>query len=68
MTEFIMLHRRIKDKDNTTPTWVNVSNINTISITSEGDGTRIAMRDGFLLVSDDVSEVLEKIRRAADDR
>ena len=68
MTQFIMLHRRIKDKDNTIPTWVNVSNINTISTTSEGDGTRISMRDGFLLVSDEVSEVIEKIRRAADDR
>ena len=68
MTEFIMLHRRLKDKNDTTPTWVNVSNINTISVTSEGDGTRIAMRDGFLLVSDEVNEVLEKIRRAANDR
>lgn len=62
MTNFILLHRRIKDKSDTAPTWVNVSNINTVSETSEGDGTRIAMRDGFLLVSEDVTTVMNKVR------
>ena len=62
MTNFIMLHRRIKDKTDTAPTWVNISNINTIAATIEGDGSRVVMRDGFLLVEEDVNAILDKIR------
>lgn len=62
MNNFIMLHRRIKDKSDTAPTWVNVANINTIAATVEGDGSRITMRDGFLLVEEEVNAVLNKIR------
>lgn len=61
MTNFILLHRRIKDKTDTAPTWVNVANINTIAATTEGDGSRITMRDGFLLVEEDVNAVLIKL-------
>ena len=68
MTNFILLHRRIKDKTDTAPTWVNVANINTIAATVEGDGSRVVMRDGFLLVEEDVNAVMDKIRRATDDR
>ena len=60
MNNFIMLHRRITNK--TEPTWVNVANINTIAATVEGDGSRITMRDGFLLVEEEVNAVLNKIR------
>ena len=64
---FIMLHRRT-DKL-TIPTWVNIDNINTISAaTTDPPGTRITMREGFLIVEDGVAEVLEKIRRAEDNR
>ena len=65
---FIMLKR--KTDKTTVPTWVNVCNINMISaatVDPQG-GTRIVMRDGFLLCEDEVSAVLEKIRRAEDDR
>ena len=65
---FIMVHR--KTSSGTQPTWVNVCNINMISaatVDPQG-GTRIVMRDGFLLCEDEVSAVLEKIRRAEDDR
>ena len=65
MTNFILLHRRIKFKGQDTvdvaPTWVNVSNINTVAMTSEGDGSRVTMRDGFLLVEEDVNTVMNKI-------
>lgn len=68
MTRFILLHRRIKFKGQNdvdiAPTWVNVSNINTIANTVENDGTRITMRDGFLLVEESVAAVLDKIRCA----
>lgn len=68
MTRFILLHRRIKfkgqDEVDIVPTWVNVSNINTIANTVENDGTRITMRDGFLLVEESVAVVLDKIRCA----
>lgn len=67
MTNFILLHRRIKDKTETAPTWVNVANINTIAATIEGDGSRVVMRDGFLLVEEDVNAVMDKIRWATDD-
>lgn len=78
MTNFILLHRRINEKTTArtgeglkvnvkeyiSPTWVNVSNINTIANTVEGDGARITMRDGFLLVEEDVNAVLDRIWRA----
>ena len=66
MNNFILLHRRIqyKGKDGTDiePTWVNVENINTIAATTDGDGSRVVMRDGFLLVEEEVNAVLNKIR------
>ena len=72
MTHFILLHRRIKfkgqDETDIAPTWVNVSNINTIANTVENDGARITMRDGFLLVEEDVNAVMDKIRSATYDR
>lgn len=68
MNNFIMLHRRIKDRAEPAPTWVNVANINTIAETIEGDGSRITMRDGFLLVEEDVNAVLSKIRWENNDR
>lgn len=68
MTNFILLHRRIKDKTETAPTWVNVANINTIAETIEGDGSRVVMRDGFLLVEETVNSVLDKIRCATNGR
>lgn len=68
MTMFILLHRRIKfkgqDDVDIAPTWVNVSNINTIANTVENDGARITMRDGFLLVEESAAVVLDKIRCA----
>lgn len=64
---FIMVHRRIGNGTETT--WVNIDNINTISAASAtGTGSRITMRDGFLLVNDEVNDVLDAIRRAEDDR
>lgn len=70
MTNFILLHRRvsIKEMEGISPTWVNVSNINTVAETSDGKGARITMRDGFLLVKEDVNAVMDKIRWATDDR
>ena len=66
MTNFILLHRRIKyygqDTVEIAPIWVNADNINTIAATVEGDGSRITMRDGFLLVEEEVNAVLNKIR------
>lgn len=59
---FIMLHRRT-DKL-TIPTWVNIDNINTISTALDGGACRITLRDGFLICEEDVSAVMEKIRRA----
>ena len=64
---FILLHRIMKDQDKPVATWVNVSNINTIAESLTVKGTRITMRDGFLLVADTVSEVLDKIKEANDD-
>jgi len=69
MTRFIMIRRRTGTGAETTPTWVNVENINMISAAViEPEGTRISMRDGFLIAEENVSTVLEKIRRAEDDR
>lgn len=70
MNGFILLHRRvsIKEMEGISPTWVNVSNINTVAETSDGKGARITMRDGFLLVKEDVNAVMDKIRWATDDR
>lgn len=66
---FIMLHRLMDYiAKGTTPTWVNIRNINTISESLNGDGTRITMRDGFLVVSESVTAVLDAIRRAEDER
>ena len=65
---FIMVHRRTGTGKETMPTWVNIDNINTISTAvTDPPGSRITMRDGFLVVEDDVSAVLEKIRRAETD-
>ena len=61
MSNFILLHRRIKDRAEPALTWVNVANINTIATTTEGNGSRITMRDGFLLVEEDVNTVMNKI-------
>ena len=63
---FIMLKRRM-DKT-TIPTWVNIDNINTICTALDGGASRITLRDGFLICEEDVSAVMEKIRRAEDDR
>ena len=63
---FIMLKR--KTDKTTVPTWVNIDNINTIFTTLDGNGSRVSLRDGFLVCEDEVSAVLEKIRRAEDDR
>ena len=70
MTNFILLHRRvsINEMEGISPTWVNVSNINTVAETSDGKGARITMRDGFILVKEDVNAVMDKIRWATDDR
>lgn len=70
MTNFILLHRRvsIKEMEGISPTWVNVSNINTVAETIDGKGARITMRDGFILVKEDVNAVMDKIRWATDDR
>ena len=68
MSRFIMIRRRTGSGTETTPTWVNVENINTLSSAAiTPTGTRISMRDGFLICEEDVSAVLEKIRRAEDD-
>lgn len=66
MTRFIMLRRTVNGQ--TVPTWVNVENINTITAAITGPGSRITLKEGFLLAEDDVAEVLEKIRRAEADR
>ena len=63
---FIMLRRRM-DKS-TIPTWVNIDNINMICTALDGGASRITLRDGFMICEEDVSAVLEKIRRAEDDR
>ena len=63
---FVMLKRRTAT--GTESTWVNIDNINTISAASAtGTGSRITMRDGFLICEDEVTAVLEKIRRAEND-
>lgn len=59
---FILLRRRT-DKT-TIPTWVNIDNINTISTALDAGASRITLRDGFLICEEDVSAVMEKIRRA----
>mgnify|MGYP003374282581 CR=1 FL=1 len=66
MTRFIMLHRTVNGQ--TVPTWVNVENINTITPAITGPGSRITLKEGFLLAEDNVADVLEKIRRAEDER
>lgn len=66
MSRFIMVHRRMNGE--TAPTWVNVENINTISAAATGPGSRITLRDGFLLTEEEPGVVLERIRRAEDDR
>lgn len=64
-----MIRRRTGSGTETTPTWVNVDNINTLSAAAiDPPGTRITMRDGFLVCEEDVSAVLDAIRRANDDR
>lgn len=69
MSRFIMIRRRTGTGTETAPTWVNVENINTLSAAAiDPPGTRISMRDGFLTCEEDVSTVLEKIRRAEDER
>ena len=69
MSRFIMVRRRTGTGTETVVTWVNVENINMISAAAiEPEGTRISMRDGFLIAEENVSTVLEKIRRAEDDR
>ena len=52
----------------TVPTWVNVDNIILISAVSDGNGSRISMRECFLLAEEDVAAVMDKIRQAEDDR
>ena len=66
MTRFIMIHRTVNGTAE--PTWVNVANINTIAAAVTGPGSRITLRDGFLLVEEEPGVVLERIRRAEDDR
>lgn len=62
MSRFIMLRRTVNGQ--TAMTWVNVENINTITAAVTGPGSRITLKEGFLLAEDEVAEVLEKIRRA----
>lgn len=66
MSRFIMLRRTVNGQ--TAMTWVNVENINTITAAVTGPGSRITLKEGFLLAEDEVAEVLEKIRRAEADR
>ena len=66
---FIMLRCRCgPEMVDTIPTWVNIDNINTIRTALDGSASRITLRDGILYCEEDVSAVMEKIRRAEDDR
>ena len=59
---FILVHRYINNKEDVEITYVNIDNINTFSACSDGKGTRIAMRDSFILVEEDTGAILNKIR------
>lgn len=66
---FIMLRCRCgPEAVDAIPTWVNIKNINTIRTALDGGASRITLRDGILYCEEDVSAVMEKIRRAEDDR
>lgn len=65
LMKFILLHRFAREKTGgTEPTWVNIYNINTIAACADGVGSRITMRDGFLIVSEEVNTVTDLILRA----
>ena len=67
MSQFILVHRIIQD--GCVPTWINIGHIAAMETTNGGEHTRLNMGlEGYCVVSESVTSILDAIRRANDDR
>ncbi|MBO7668345.1 MAG: hypothetical protein J6T26_07775 [Firmicutes bacterium] len=63
MSGFVCLSRRLYERDEAEPTWVNIDAITTVAADREGRGTRITLVSGFLLAVEDTEAVMDIIGR-----